>query len=348
MAILHIEGFEGFSGSNQGLNDTQLTRKYPNSTLSNSSLNFATGHNSNTSLRFGRIGAHDLLNFDVPTDNEFYVSLSFRYHDNFPGSTGSRLIQYVNSGTIQNTIGVYSDGSIKIKRSATATLETTAADVVSVDTWHQMEIHQVCGDSGSWEVRLDGVTVLSGTGDIQGDTVSDITNILVWGWASNAADLLGITEVDNIVMQDSAGSFIDGEWYIEGLLPNAAGDLSDLTPASGSNHENVDEVPADDDTSYVESATNGNQDLYNYQNLTPLESGSSIVAAQINTVVKQSAGEDLITLIKSGGTVYQDIAQIVDSAYVSLSRLEALDPDTLASWTESGINAAQFGVEVSV
>jgi hypothetical protein len=120
----------------------------------------------------------------------------------------------------------------------------------------------------------------------------------------------------------------------------------DFTPSADTNYECVDESPADDDTSYVESSTSGHTDLYNYT--TPSVS-YGIVGCQVNTVCRETDGTpfSLKTVCSSNGTASEDAGQAIGTTdYVSLNRIVEVDPDTTTAWTFEGLNAALFGIKV--
>jgi hypothetical protein len=352
MAILEIEGFDAYSGGSTAGERTQvlnqLKGKYQSAGTTGDNFRTVSGHNSPTGMSGGRIGQAAAIAIDIPTDNEVYLSFSFRYNTKQPNSSGARLAEFRLGGTVQASLAI-NNGEVLVKRSTSSTLQTTSSTPITTDVWYQVEIHLVCDNSGSWEVKLDGTTILSGSGDTQQHaSLNDLDGVWFFMWPDNVGTGdQGITEIDNVVIQDAAGGFL-GEWRIEGLQPSGAGSQTDFTPSAGSNYENVDEVPPDDDTTYNESSTNGHRDLYAYDNLAALGGGESIAAVQVNTIAKQSGGEDVSNLIRSGGTTYTETPQTLAAGYGTRKRLEEQNPNTSGAWSEAAVNAAEFGLEVSV
>lgn len=355
MAILHIEGFEQFSGTNGTLNETQINRKWPDIGLGTGIGDNGTieaGDNSAAALRAGRTGEVGFINFPIPSGTEFYASLYIKC-DNNSLSALTRFASFAASGSEQCSLQVVNGDSsgwdLRMLRGSGTALETTTGRPFTNFAWHLIEWHVVIGNSGSWEVKLDNVSVLSGTGDTQNLAGSATTEFNLLFTASGGVGA-GVVLMDNVVIQDSAGGFLStavgGSWYVEGILPNADTADADFTPSTGSdNYALVDDVPADDDTSYVESATVTDRDLYDYSNLTSVGSGFSIYAVQVNTTCFANSGEDLVTVVDSNGTVDTD-TQTPGATYETLTYLLEDDPDTLAAWTEANVNAAKFGVEV--
>jgi hypothetical protein len=121
-----------------------------------------------------------------------------------------------------------------------------------------------------------------------------------------------------------------------------------FAPNSGiTNYTQVNEVAADDDTTYVQDATSGDQDLYTYADLpfTP----QVITGAMLNARLKNpGSGTQNYQLIgKSGATHRNGTSTVAPSAYVRTTQLEfGVDPNTSAAWTPSNLNSATFGIKV--
>jgi hypothetical protein len=131
--------------------------------------------------------------------------------------------------------------------------------------------------------------------------------------------------------------------------PNGAGDDSDWTPSAGSNYENVDDgALLDEDTTYNETSTDAHQDLYTYEDLPATV--VTIDGIQITNEARIAAGNmNLSTVVKTGTTTdVGDPDAISSEDYVTTTaRILEEDPDTLAAWTPSGVNGAQFGVRAN-
>jgi hypothetical protein len=358
MTILHIEGFEQFGGTNGALNETQINRKWPDIGLGTGVGDngvIIAGDNSAAALRAGRTGETAFINFPLPSGSEFYVSFYIRV-DNDSLTTVTRLASFAASGSEQCSLqlvqGDSSGWKLQINRGTGTSLETTGGRPFTNFEWHLVEWHIVIGNSGSWEVKLDNSTVLSGSGDTQnlaGSAATEFNFLFHAGVISG--DTVGIMAIDNVVIQDSAGAFLStaatGSWYIEGIVPTSETADADFTPSTGTdNSALVDEIPADDDTTYVESATVSDRDLYNYANLTAIPSGFSIYGIQINTTCFANSSEDLITVIDSNGSILTSAGEAPGGTYETLRFISETDPDTATTWSESSLNAATFGIEV--
>jgi hypothetical protein len=155
------------------------------------------------------------------------------------------------------------------------------------------------------------------------------------------------TYYDDIYFLDASGSVNNdflGPRKVSVIRPNAAGDDTDWTPDSGNNHDRVKEAVLDGDTSYVETGTTNDQDLYNYEPTVDLTEVSGI---QIMTEAKVTAGAmELQTISKSGTTEdAHSCGTIISTDYVTCVAVGELNPDTSLQWTPAEIDAAQFGVK---
>ena len=106
---------------------------------------------------------------------------------------------------------------------------------------------------------------------------------------------------------------------------------------------NVD--PPSDDTTYVQDSVSGDKELWDYASLSGI---STVQGIQISTDARLTdvGSLGLKTLAKSAGTESDDAGQAVaNTAYSTFMRIMATDPSG-NPWTETTLNAAQFGVGV--
>ena len=273
--------------------------------------------------------------------------MAVKFGSSFPSNKEIIVIGNADSSPYYNfSIKVASDGKISACGGGNTLLATTANPVLATNTWHYLEAKVVCHDTtGSYEVRLDGQTILSGSSvDTRGTGDSRYALFQLQNYYQCIDDIY-ICDTDGTINNDFLGRVV-----IEGILPNADGDSTDWTPASGSdNYAMVDDIPPDDDTSYVESGTEGDEDLYDYADLSTITM-ETILGLQINTDVRLNAvsGDiDLYQTVKSDSTSSDGApTNIASDDYEVATRILETDPDTSSAWTVSGVNAAQFGIKV--
>ena len=210
--------------------------------------------------------------------------------------------------------------------------------------WHYIEFKATIGATGSYEVRVDGLTYLSGSGVNTQQSANARANRVQIGLNS-----LGIS-VDDVYICDGTGTANNnflGDVRVQALMPSADGDLSQLTPSTGTTHYNlVDEVPPDGDTSYVSGATAGNVDLYQLGDVAAV-SGSILGVAVYSFARKDDAGTRTIAnVIKTGGVEYDGPAQALSMSYTYFTEHWETNPATGLPWTIADVNALQAGVKV--
>jgi hypothetical protein len=109
----------------------------------------------------------------------------------------------------------------------------------------------------------------------------------------------------------------------------------------------VGEAQEDGDTTYVSSTTVGANDLYT---ITPLATVPvSVVAVQTRGFVRKSdAGVRMAEVqLKSGAATVTSAPFALSTSYQNVTRLDAVDPNTGATWTAAGVNAIQIGPVVA-
>lgn len=333
MSLLAIEGFESFgTGIPSGID-----RKY--FTAGEGSMALVTGRTGGLGLELGSTGESF---FPLTPGNPPTSIIGFGFKTS--NLTNENLVFFRADGNNNIVLKLNSDGSLSILR-ATTVLATTSAGLISVDTWYYIEIKaKINNTTGEYELRVNETTELSDTNvDTQDGTNAWTEQFLIRGHN------FGNTVYDDLYILDDAGSknntFLNTS-VIRAMYPNAAGDASDFTPDSGSNHERVKENPTDDNTSYVESSTTGHQDLHNHDNISPT---GVIRGIQISTEVRDTVagGSSLKTLIKSGATLNTGPADIIaGTTFEYFTRILEEDPNISDDWVTSAIDAAQIGYEV--
>lgn len=256
-------------------------------------------------------------------------------------------------------VGVWIDssGRLSVRRSTTLLGSTYAVPYPA--GYHFLELAATIHDSaGEYELRLDGDTILSGSGvDTRNGGAGIVDRIHIAGGVNTGdgatmsyslADLYVCDGVDSGVAGAPNDDFL-GDVRVERLLPNGNGNSSDLVGTdadSTDNYLHVDETPPDDDTSYVESSTAGDEDTYAYADLTPA-AGSVLGVQLVPRARKTDAGARTIASVTRLGTSEEDSAdKTLASSYAYLPDIREADPDG-NQWTISNVNAAEFGVKVT-
>ena len=344
MALLWIEGFEGVGATDGAAPSPSLVleRKYPTSAYPGSYAILRPGRVAGHSLEF-TAGWPDIRTGSLTTNATMIVG--FGYY--FTALQNGKIIGLYD-GTQQGlNVRLTSAGELAVYRDTTS-LATTSGLGLATGTWYYIEFKVVCnGTTGSYELRVDGVSKLSASGtNTKAGSHNYHDRFQMVGQSSGAC------RFDDLYILDGSGSANNdflGKRRVVGLFPTSdVGGYQDFACSSGSDHYAlVDENPVNDDTDYVQSSTTGHKDLWNHSALSG--TGTSIAGIQINTMAKESDATSLAlsTLVKSGAAEDAGTGEVIASAtYRCLRRISETDPATGVAWTVSGLNAAQFGVKV--
>ena len=148
-----------------------------------------------------------------------------------------------------------------------------------------------------------------------------------------------------------------GEYDSEILLPNAAGDETNIrfqSPNSGEHWDKVDDWPADDGATYVANmlSVSYRRDLYNFTDRFKAQGFETINSVKVYFRFSgYTDGGDHIgyakAAIKTHGVVFEGTEVSQDGgAYVTRSYQWTTNPATYKAWTWDEINALQAGVSL--
>lgn len=262
-----------------------------------------------------------------------------------PSGSSTNLIAFQgkNAAGVQWT--VYFNQSTRAIRITTgadnATLAATAGGAWNYSTWYYLECKVTVGNSAAYEVRLNGGTILSGTGDTQQQSTTDITIIGFGGLNISGGG------VDDIYIADTSGT--DNTDFLGDVksiiyLPDADQATGWTRSTGATNFGVVDENPPNDDTDYVSAASAGLIDRYTHADVA---SDQSIKC--VTHVMKRRKTDAGVTQMRSNcrsnSVDYTGATIAVPDSYAYHLQLWENDPNTTDPWTVANLNAAAFGPE---
>lgn len=251
--------------------------------------------------------------------------------------------QYVGGIGIQGTTGL-------LASTLFYSVDTLTAVNICDNTWHHIELTvfrpYATAVHATMTVRVDGTAVLTNVSTgVDFDYITG-TNTVVF------MTIGGSITIDDVIIWDDEGTgmttFPLGLRMIQTLRPSGAGSSTQWSPVAVSlNYDAVDDVGSDGDAGYVASSAPGQKDLYAFSNLaSPI---TSVTAAVVSTMMKNGLSGDRVlhTRVKSSSSAVNGSSYRPSAAsYVLRQEAFVTDPATSAAWTGSGINAAEFGVEL--
>lgn len=338
MTLLFTDGFDHYGSSD-------ITKKWTAS--ASCSISTTGGRRSSGAFSVGLFGGAQK---SLPAT---YTTLVMGAALKFTTNSGYPLMQFIEGGTIHLSL-CFESGTQKLqlrRGQYNGTIIATGSVVLSSSTWYYVEFKATINDTtGSTEVRINGVA----------DSSLTLTNTDTRNGGSGYIDTVGLGQYysglgngatfDDLYVCSTAGATNNnflGDCRVDTILPTGDGNYTQFTPSTGTAHWSlVDENPPNT-TDYVSSATSGNRDSYTFPDLSGLSS-QTVYGIQINAAaLKSDAGaRSLGTMSRLSGTDKDGSGAALPTSIAYISEIQETDPAS-AAWTESNINAAEFGVKVT-
>jgi hypothetical protein len=138
-----------------------------------------------------------------------------------------------------------------------------------------------------------------------------------------------------------------GDCRVKTFVPDSiSGTNNSFTASAGNKDECVDEIPSNEDTDYIVS------DTLNHKQTFGITTGvlGTVKAIQLNNHCRlDEAGTRKITpIIRSNGTDYSGTeSDEITADYLFESEIWETDPDDSGAWTQTKLEAAEFGLEIT-
>lgn len=333
MTMLIMEGFEGYEDA------TDIRRRHQ--LVASGTPTLVSGRFGGQALRMGTNNILWLSGFGNPSS--FVLGFAVR----FTGATiASAALVRVFSGVIEHLeLRVNVAGKLFVDRGSTNLGESDTP--MHLNDWTYIEFKATIADTGSFEVRMDGKTVMSdGSVDTRQGANAEIDLIGIYRAVSQAE------EHDDLYLLDDQGltntDFL-GDIQIETMVPDADGNRNDFTRVGGglNNFEAVDDGDTpDDDTTYNHSATLDDAELYGHAAMTA--SFDTVFALQVrNHYRKENAGDRQVrSLIRSNTNEAEGSAKVLSVDWRYGDDIFETDPQGGGAWTETRINALEAGFTI--
>jgi len=251
------------------------------------------------------------------------------------------ILEFIDGSTVHLDLRYDSSKRLQVTRNGTVLATDTAVAVLGV--WYHIQMLATIDDTvGAYDVRVNGVSILSATNvDTRNAGNASSDRVAFSGSA-------GGMRIDDVIILNTSGSVnnaLPGDCRILTTFPTGAGATTNFTPSAGSNWQNVDDNPSNDDTDYNADSTPGDIDLYTRNAVTV--TGSVLAVKHSILTRKDDAGlRQVAGLCRSGSTNFVGSTQTLGSSYAYTNELYETDPNTSAAWTQTNLNNAQFGVKV--
>ena len=340
MALLFIEGAE-----HEG-DGVSMAAKWESSD--------ATGYNLPTTARKRtgtyslQIGSGRLCSKALPVSGATAI-VGFAFYQTNATQTAELLDicegNPFSGGIIHFVLGMASGNFLQAK--VGSTVLQTAGTPLAANSWYYIEVKVTIHDTtGSYDVRVDGASVLSGTNVDTRNGGTGVWNRIQLATNSFASDRF----YDDLYVCDGSGSLNNnflGACRVENLMAQTGnGSNVGLTPSTGTDHGAlVDEVPPNT-TDYNSSPTVGAKDTYNLPSLTL--SGAILGVQTSLFVAKTDAGARTVcTVCRVGGTDYDGANYTPLTTFGYLTEMRQVSPATGIAWTSAEIDGLEVGMKVT-
>jgi len=289
------------------------------------------------------------------TYTELYSRVAFR-PSSYQASLPNSILWFANSDGENMLAAAFVAGSstLAIYRvdGLHALTQLGTGSSLSLNTWYVIELHVLLADSeGVMQVKLDGVVDIDFTGDTLGNyTPANFQYVGISASSFPGGDFYESRGLfDDFAVNDTSGS-VNNSWCGRGgiypALVSGAGDLSQFTPSAGNNYECVDEVPPNDDTDYVATATEGNIDTYAID-VPDVSGGVPVVTLWHYAKLDEAGAGNITQLLRTNSVNYEGDLKGLDTSYKHVYHAWEQNPATGQAWTLEALESFQIGQKAS-
>lgn len=217
----------------------------------------------------------------------------------------------------------------------------TGATVLSLNTWYAISCKSGTGASASWEVQINGVSEISGTGNLQ----TNNNSTFAMGKPQNSNNRSVNFYYDNFIVDDTSYPASTSVVYIS--IPISNGTTFTWTAGTAANYTATTEIPANGDTSYIANLSAlSQQSLVNFQSSTTIGmTTGTIKSVKLSADIRTITGSTSFHVrLLSGATTSDTTADTLSTSYDYRQKIYNTDPNGSISWTSSAYDALQGGV----
>jgi hypothetical protein len=322
MALLFCDSFDHYPGS-------AATAKGWNATLT---LQSGQGRRGTTS------SAGNGTWVTIPNTATVIAGCAYRL-SSLPG-VFVQILDFRDAGTTQCDVRLTSTLQLQVTRAGTVLQAVPSGIVVGAYNYIEFRL-TVHPTTGSWEVRVNGITRLQGTGNTRQTAANQVNQVRLAGTGSDNYDDFYIVDTSGTVANDFLGDV-----YVVALFPDSDV-VSGWTPSSGTSRwALIDEPSMNSDTDYVSTSTVNDVFACGLSDL-PASAWQVKAIQTVTAVRKDDAGTRIIRpLLRIGSTNYETADVSVGDTYVMRPDPWTVNPATSAAWTVSDVNALAAGARL--
>lgn len=277
--------------------------------------------------------------------SDIYVRFAFRYATK--ASSGSEEFFGIRrSGGEQATLRLNSSGLIEIYQDGATTLVTTGTAALSANTWYFLKVRIQTSTTGAYTVGLYDSTCtlvenLTGTANFGSANSEGVRFGKITNRNGNTVDYFYDDAItDNSTLPDCGANLA--------MLPDGAGSSTQWTAGTSSLFSAVDDIPVDDDTSYIQSSGSAaDLSLFSLQ-----DTGTVGISGTINGVKSWAYTRENTSVTSATKVRIRANATNTDNttglngttAYSSIIKIQPTDPSDSNPWTTTDLDGMEVGV----
>lgn len=290
-----------------------------------------------TSTAAMKVGRPDSTSLNIATAyHRVYV-----WFELLPVSASEEVIALNDlSSVLKLAVRVDSNGALSLWDSTGTAQIGSDWTGVTTGRWYRIELSCASGASAAVELKVDGASVISGTGNTGTSNHRDIS-------LGKQTDRNGksVTVYYDDWKCDDASFPGAGACVLVKPTGDGSAVLWTVGAGGGSDWENVDELPPDGSTTYLLSTlTAGNEQYCVFEDLPAITLPICAVKALAVCLRDGASNGAYIVRIKRGADASSSASLTSTSTYVGKGLVADVDPSTMAAWTVAGVNGCEAGV----
>ena len=345
MSLLFCEGFDQF----EVLED--LTETYPTVPSTNVTLVTTTAFARGRALRLPNTSPTGDFRVPIPpVPSGSVVGAGIRMRVNtLPVDSFRRgILGFLDNTTVQLRLMLSGDGALRIDTGGITNQLTGFR--LGLGRWYHIEVKFICAEVGGFfEVRVDGNTVYTATGDTRNANTGTINGAM--GPQALSTGSNGEADFDDWVVWDGTGTS-ENDWLgdveVQTTFATANDVVTDWTANTGTHWDAINDAGEDGDATFISSTVLNSPASFVMSNLEGAP--NRVLGAQITAVARKSdSGNRSIRLgISSNGEIAEGAATSLGLSYGGTYAMFPRNPDGDVAWTPATFNAALARVRVTV
>jgi len=274
------------------------------------------------------------------SENLETIYIGMRIKLSLSQQSSSFIFQFKDAGTIQISIAIRADGRIAIINALNTEVAATVSYALFLETYYYFEAKVVIGNSGSVEIKVNEVTVLSYSGDTQQTSNNYATHVSLFQTLPSGQQRFGA----DLYIHKS--EFL-GDIRIGVIRPNGTGTHTDGTAVGAATvWQASDDTTPDADSTYIEEADEADKTTMNMEDVTL--DGDCLGIQVLVSARKDNANVRKIRVLVIADGTEDDNSGLEHSlamGYIYYRTTYSIPPGG-GTWTDTILDGVEAGFEV--